>query len=360
MAMPRMSKQEWQEQSAARVAAAQEVLKREVTAIQSGDDWQQFLRLQARLHSYSPNNVLLIWRQHVQALEEGRVATSEPTYVAGFRAWQALGRQVAKGQHGYAVLAPVRRTERVAADPGGNVRHLGRDDQPESGEVEHSRQVISGFKVEHVFEATMTYGEPLPVPPTPRLLEGEGPRGLGQAVLRLIEERGFTVDTVPDASHLQGANGVMHRGARTVLIRSDMDDAAMVKTLIHEAGHVLLHDGAPGMFLPRARKEVEAESVAYVVAAAHGMPADDYSFPYVATWAGSAGKDADKEVAATQARVASAARTLLEMSPAEHTPGGKVPGVEQAIAAARQAREVARQETESAQQQAVATVEASR
>jgi hypothetical protein len=72
------------------VAAAQEVLEREVAAIQSGEDWQQALRFRARLHSYSPNNVLLIWRQHLQAFEEGRATTPEPTYVAGFRARRAL------------------------------------------------------------------------------------------------------------------------------------------------------------------------------------------------------------------------------------------------------------------------------
>jgi hypothetical protein len=343
MAKPKMSRQEWQEHAAEKVAAAQEVLEREVASIQSGEDWKRFLDFQSKLHTYSPNNVLLIWRQHVQAFSEGRVTSPEPTYVAGFRTWQALGRQVERGQHGYAVLAPVRRTERVATDAGGNVRRLGRDDRPGDGEVEHARQVLRGFKVEHVFEATMTRGDPLPVPPTPRLLEGEGPAGLAPAVLGLLEARGFTVDTVPDASHIQGANGQTNHGSKTVLVRSDMDDAAMVKTLLHEAAHVLLHDEAPGMFLPRARKEVEAESVAYVVAAAHGMATDDYSFPYVATWAGTTGQDAAKEVAATQTRVASAAKALLDVSPAEHTAGGKVPGVEAAIAAARDARVAARQ-----------------
>jgi hypothetical protein len=56
-----------------------------------------------------------------------------------------------------------------------------------------------------------------------------------------------------------------------VLVRSDMDEAAMVKTLIHGAAHVLLHTSPPGTYLRRAVKEVEAESVAYVVASAHGM-----------------------------------------------------------------------------------------
>ncbi len=72
-----------------------------------------------------------------------------------------------------------------------------------------------------------------------------------------------------------------------MVVRADMDNTAMVKTLIHEAAHVVLHEGPPGRYLPRPVKEVEveAESVAYVVVAAHGMATDGYSFPYVAGWA---------------------------------------------------------------------------
>jgi hypothetical protein len=234
MARPRMSREEWQEHAATKVAAALQELEREVAALQSGDDWRQFLTFQAKLHTYSPNNVMLIWRQHLRAHFEGRVPSPEPAYIAGFRTWEALDRQVNKGQKGYAVLAPVRRKQRAAVDHKGNIRPLGTDEQPESGESEASRQVIRGFKVEYVFDASQTSGKPLPAAPTPKLLEGEAPPELGKAVLELIEARGFTVDTVPDAMHISGANGQTVYGTKSVLIRADMDDAAMVKTLIHD------------------------------------------------------------------------------------------------------------------------------
>jgi hypothetical protein len=95
--------------------------------------------------------------------------------------------------------------------------------------------------------------------------------------------------------------------------------------------HVLLHAGAPGQFLPRPLKEVQAESVAYVVASAHGMATGDYSFPYVAAWAG---VDGAKAIQATQARVATAARLIIEASPAPHVLGGRPPGSAQVAAAA--------------------------
>jgi hypothetical protein len=330
------TRQEWAERAGAKIAAAQETLATEVAALRSGEDWRRFLDFQARLHCYSPNNVMLIAAQHATAFAEGRVASPEPTYVGGFNTWRTLGRSVDRGQHGYAVLAPCRYDRRVAVNAEGHARPLAKVDTPVEGESVENHRVLAGFRVEHVFDVSQTSGAELPEPPRPVLLEGEAPAGLGAAVLALIEDRGFRVDTVPDAGAIQGANGQTNWGSRTVLVRADMDDAAMVKTLVHEAAHVILHERPPGQYLPRATKEVEAESVAYVVAATHGMATDGYSFPYVAGWAG---EDGAKAVVATQARVAKAARQIIEASPAPHVSGGRVPGADTAIAAARSRRE---------------------
>jgi len=333
-----MSRDEWQAQAAKKVAAAQEVLEREVSMLRSGEDWQRYLTFSARLHAYSPNNIMLIAAQHAQAFAEQRVPTPEPTFVAGYRTWQALGRQVDKGQRGYAVLAPVRRRERLAVDPDGSARRLGRGERAAPGEIEQARQVLGGFRVEHVFAAEQTSGAPLPDPPQPKLLGGEAPPKLGESIMGLLELKGYTVSTAASAAELNGANGVTNWGSRSVRVRSDMDDAAMVKTLIHEAAHVLLHESPPGSLMPRPHKEVEAESVAFVVAAAHGMRSDGYSFAYLAGWTGS---DPARVIARTQLRVSEAARVLLEVSPAVHLTGGKVPGADQAVDRARRQREEA-------------------
>jgi hypothetical protein len=333
--MPVLTQQERAERTAAKVALAQQTLAAQVAAVCSGEDWKRFLDFQARLHSYSPNNVMLIAAQHAKAHADGLVEAPDPTYIAGFNTWRALGRSVNKGQHGYAVLAPCRYDRRTATDAHGDTRRLARNEIPTTGESVERQAVLAGFRVEHVFDVSQTSGVELPDAPRPVLLEGEAPAGLGGAVLGLIEERGYRVDTVPDAAAIQGANGQTNWDSRTVVVRADMSDAAIVKTLIHEAAHVLAHEGPPGKFLPRPIKEVEAESVAYVVASAHGMPTDDYSFPYVAGWAGEAGASA---VQATQGRVARTARQIIEASPAPHTRGGKVPGAELAVAAAQARR----------------------
>jgi len=330
--MKKLTREQYRERAAAKVAVAQEVLVTEVASLVTGEDWQKFLDLQAMLHDYSANNVMLIFAQHARAYEEGRVPEPTPTYIAGFETWRALARSVERGQHGYVVLAPMRSTRRQARDGEGNVRVLGRNDRPSVGETETRTPVLRGFTVATVFDASQTSGKNLPDPPRPRFLAGEAPRGLGAAVKQLIESKGFAVDTVTDASHLQGANGQTNWSSQVVLIRADMDDAAMVKTLIHEAAHVLLHEVPPARYLPRATKEVEAESVAYVVASVHGMPTDEYSFPYVAGWAG---EDADKAIRQSQTRVNTVAQAIIAVSPAEHMGGAKPPGTDPAIAQIR-------------------------
>jgi hypothetical protein len=327
--MTTLTRDQYRDRAADKVAAAQEVLAAEVASLVTGDDWRLFLDFQATLHDYSANNVMLIFAQHAKAFEEGRVPDPSPTYIAGFNTWRALDRQVDRGQHGYAILAPMRSNRREARDVDGNVRVLRRGDAAGAGETETRSLVLRGFTVETVFDASQTSGKLLPIGPRPHLLEGDAPIGLGLAVMDLIEAKGFTLDTVPDALHLQGANGQTIWSAKSVVVRADMDDAAMVKTLIHEAAHVLLHQGPPTQYLPRALKEVEAESVAYVVASVHGMPTDEYSFPYVAGWAG---ENVDKAIRDTQARVNQAARAIIAVSPAEHTIGSKPPGTELAVA----------------------------
>jgi N-terminal domain of anti-restriction factor ArdC len=338
--MAKMTRSEHEARVAEKVAAAQGVLEAEVGSLVTGEDWVRFLQFQSRLHTYSPSNVMLIHAQHAHAFADGLVSAPEPSYVAGFRTWQALGRSVDRGQHGYMVLAPIRRTRRIATDETGNSRALGRGDRVKAGEVESRSSAIRRFGVEHVFDVSQTSGTALPESPQPLLLQGEAPVGLGAAISELVEAAGYKVSTVPDARHLGGANGQTHYEARTVVIRADMDDAAMVKTLIHEAAHVLLHEGPPGRYLPRDLKEVEAESVAFVVATVHGMDTDEYSFPYVAGWAGDRGARAVTE---TQARVGQAAKAIIGASPADHTLGGRPLGADRVVDLNGQTHEAGRE-----------------
>ena len=184
-------------------------------------------------------------------------------------------------------------------------------------------RTVSGFKVAYVFDVSQTSGSPLPQQPAPALLAGQAPAGLWDVLAEQVTSRGFALlraDCGP------GVNGLTHYGQRTVTVRPDVDDAQAVKTLAHELAHVLLHDPTgpdaqpgPGALTStlqcRGRLEVEAESVAYLIAASHGLDTGSYTFPYVAGWAssvdGAAASNPDSVVRQTAQRVLTAARTVL-------------------------------------------------
>lgn len=66
-----------------------------------------------------------------------------------------------------------------------------------------------------------------------------------------------------------------------------MSEVQTIKTLLHEMAHQKLHDkdNVPeAKDISRNGKEVEAESVAYVVCQHYGINTSDYSFSYVAGW----------------------------------------------------------------------------
>jgi len=231
-----------------------------------------------RFHRYSANNVLLITLQRPDA-----------SLVAGYGTWKSVDRHVRRGERGIAILAPV--ISKVTDDRG--------DDEEQA-----PLRTLRGFRVVHVFDVSQTEGKPLP-DTGPQLLAGGSPHGLWDAMAAQVHAAGFTLDR----GHCGPANGYTDHLHRHVRVREDVSAAQASKTLAHELAHVLLH-GPDEPLRPREVAEVEAESVAYVVAAAAGLPTENYSVPYVAGW--SAG---DTDVLAEAAtRVLTTARQIIERS----------------------------------------------
>ena len=78
-------------------------LEQGVESLVTAEEFQRYLRMQARFHAYSFGNVLLIAAQRPKA-----------TLVNSYRRWQSLSRQVQKGEQGIRIFVPYRRT---ATDP---------------------------------------------------------------------------------------------------------------------------------------------------------------------------------------------------------------------------------------------------
>src|SRR5918997_331320 len=116
-----------------RTKALLQQLEAGVLAIQTGADFKRYLTTAAKFHNYSANNVLLVLAQHPSA-----------TRVAGYKTWQALGRQVRKGERAISIFAP--RPYRVTTET-------------EAGEEETCERLT--FRLVPVFDLAQTTGQPL-------------------------------------------------------------------------------------------------------------------------------------------------------------------------------------------------------
>ena len=272
-----------------------------VAQLRDGDAWAGFLDVAARLHRYSFANTVLILSQRPEA-----------TMVAGYRRWQELGRQVNRGEQGILILRPM--TSTVPAGGRGEQENDGAD-APDPDRQQPRRRLV-GFRPVSVFDISQTSGEPIPQPPQPELLAGQAPDGLWDALAGQVDAAGYTLTRVPPQT-LHGANGITRFLDRAVEVRDDVDDAQAVKTLAHELAHVRLH-GPDQADMTREQREVEAESVAYLIMTHHGVAAENYSFHYLAGWSA----EQPELLAATGQRAISCARDILTAiePPAEADP----------------------------------------
>ena len=254
-----------------------------VAELVDGEDWQSWLRVVARFPKYSFRNTLLILMQRPDA-----------TTVMGYRAWQALGHQVRKGETSIKILAPCTyKTKR------------GEDEDQDHDDEQPARKVLRGFRLAHVFDISSTDGDTVRPPAGPTLLEGEAPAGLWDTLAAQIAAEGFTLTRAEIPS---GANGTTNFATRTVTVADHLSRAQATKTLAHELAHTCLHDGTEYAMGCRGQAEVEAESIAFILCQAAGLTTAAYSFGYVAGW--SAGDP--KKVKATAERVVTCARQILD------------------------------------------------
>jgi antirestriction protein ArdC len=122
------------EQRKAEREALLATLNDKVVALATSEAWVAYLRF-AAFRKYSFNNLMLIAAQRPHA-----------TRVAGYRAWQQLGRQARKGERAIKIL-------------GYSTKKITKTD-PETGEEVEDRLVR--YPVLSVFDISQTDGDPVP------------------------------------------------------------------------------------------------------------------------------------------------------------------------------------------------------
>lgn len=281
----------WAEDKAAKVARAKELLASGVRALQTSDDWRALLtrvarsaRRKYRVSRYSFANQILVEMQAPGA-----------TMTAGFRQWQGAGRQVRKGEKSIMIRQPkpwARETE--------------------DGETERGM----AFGVAAVFTYEQTDGEELPeVPPLCATLPADA---IFSATLDQLRGVALAIEGAPvssievrprKAGDPASAAGWYVPATKAIVVVDNGNAAEMFSVLAHEIGHALMHP--KGDHHETQTREVEAESVAFIVCQAVGLDTSKAAFPYVASWAGK-NTDAGAKVLESGERITRAASVILD------------------------------------------------
>ena len=253
-----------------------EDLAAETADARTSEQFQRWLAVQARFHDYSLTNQLLILQQMPDA-----------TRVAGYRTWQDLGRQVQEGESAIWIWAPIdaRRCPECGNSPSYHERETVDCEEHEEGDPDTWERGVVGFRPASVFDVSQTEGEPLPDLDT----DASGdPGALVPALIDAGDDLGYHVEIVPEEEWDHGrAEGVCIRHSPTdcqpvVEVKECEDEAALAGTLIHEVAHSQLHfEDVDGV--ERAARELEAETIAYVVGRHFGLDTSGSSF-YLAAW----------------------------------------------------------------------------
>lgn len=259
-----------------RLRAVTDKLEAGVSELFEGGRFADYLRTMSRFHRYSFGNILLIAMQFPGASQ-----------VAGFHDWKKkFERNVKKGEKGIKILAPCSfrgTVEWPKLDPVTRQPIMDADGNPV---MERKPAGPSRFTVVTVFDVSQTEGKELPT----IVSDLTGPVKQYEHIIGALGKLSpvpIVFEDIPSPT----AKGYFSNAEGRIVVRPGMSEAQTLKTMIHEVAHAKLHaEPVEAALSPDANKkdrhtkEVEAESVAYVVCQHFGVDTSDYTFGYVAGW----------------------------------------------------------------------------
>ena len=247
-----------------------EKLQQGIQEMFQSDRYKEYLHFVSSLPQYSFNNSVLIASQRPDA-----------TLISGYKAWTKYGRHVKRGEKGIKIIAPMpKKTENLVEkkDPVTGKTLLDANGKPVMENV-----VIPQYRVVTVFDVSQTEGKELPTLDV-QTLKGSVPRfeDLMVAIRRICP-----VPISIEKMEME-ANGYYHHLEKRIVVKDGMSEAQTMKTALHETAHALLHDRdllkQQNITKTSNEREVEAESVAYMVCDHFGLDTSSYTFGYVTSW----------------------------------------------------------------------------
>jgi hypothetical protein len=251
----------------------------------TSDGWRRWVKVRRAngLSRYSFHNQCLL---AAQGYERG----IELSYVAGFRAFLALGRAVRKGERALWVLAPhtitVKRDQRL--------------DDRSIEQAEEERRVF--FRSVPVFDVSQTAeipgAEAAPLCPPGEPVDGDSHAHLLPRLIAHAGALGYRVDEreLPSA----GPNGWCDHRLSLIVVGAGAANRR-VRVLVHELAHA---HGIGYEQYTRRQAEVLVDTVTHIVLGQAGLDVSGETVPYVAGWGESGGLDGIRAYAKTIDEVA--------------------------------------------------------
>ena len=249
-----------------------------IKLIRNSEDYKRWLNFYDGFHQYSFRNTMLIYMQNPSA-----------SLCAGFNTWKNKKRYVKAGEKGLKILAPITETvlrEAPVLDDDG--KPILDENGKEQTKKVKEKVFTNKFYVTSTFDISQTEGEPIPelsYSGTSEKVENYS------ALKKVLEEIApFPVEYTDELQ--EGCDGRCSYTAEQIYIRNDMEEAKTVEVLIHEIGHAYMHDKTRfeeakehlKVISDRDSREIQAESLSYIVTHKLGLDTSGFSFPYIAAW----------------------------------------------------------------------------
>jgi len=243
-------------------------------AFVSEETYIKLLEFAASFYYYSLRNSLLIRMQNPEAF-----------FVASYTDWSkrvlpdGSKVQVKKGEKGIQIIIP--NITECFNDEKGKRRTVS-SASPEQkrliaiGAIKTYKEV-TGFRRGYVFDVYQTtYPTDEISKLLPQRLISEDGKELLEAVTKVVKDRGYSIQVKPN---MGAVNGYVQYETQKITLSAQLGTLHSANTLIHELTHVVLHEKRQD--ISNKDKEIEAESVAFIVSSHFGLDTSSFSFPYI-------------------------------------------------------------------------------
>ena len=234
------------------------------------EQFKSFLDTMSKFHNYSLNNIHLLKMQNPNV-----------SHVASFNKWKTdFERTVKKGSKALKIWVPYQVKTKISA----NQNEL--SFSPSETEMEEKEVTVTRFKLGNVFDVSQTEGKELPKAINELTGSVKDYEDLYRAAKAVSMDNQVPI-SFEDIKR-ESANGYYSPDENRIVISKGLKGQEhILKTIFHEMAHSDLHRGTNAQYGDDQyrKQELQAESVAYVVANHFGFDTSSYSFGYLAIWA---------------------------------------------------------------------------